>query len=87
MTVRVGINGFGRIGRSMFRAAKHAGADIDFVAVNDLGSIDTMAHLLKYDSVLGKLGASWASTSWSSRRASSPIATRRPPTSTPALRM
>ena len=55
MTVRVGINGFGRIGRSMFRAAKEAGADIDFVAVNDLGSIDTMAHLLKYDSVLGKL--------------------------------
>ena len=55
MTVRVGINGFGRIGRSMFRAAKAAGADIDFVAVNDLGSIETMAHLLKYDSVLGKL--------------------------------
>jgi glyceraldehyde 3-phosphate dehydrogenase len=55
MTVRVGINGFGRIGRSMFRAAKGAGADIDFVAVNDLGSIETMAHLLKYDSVLGKL--------------------------------
>ncbi|HEY1282766.1 MAG TPA: type I glyceraldehyde-3-phosphate dehydrogenase [Acidimicrobiales bacterium] len=55
MTVRVGINGFGRIGRSMFRAAKEAGADIDFVAVNDLGSVETMAHLLKYDSVLGKL--------------------------------
>jgi glyceraldehyde 3-phosphate dehydrogenase len=55
MTVRVGVNGFGRIGRSFFRAAKQAGADIDFVAVNDLGSIDTMAHLLKYDSVLGKL--------------------------------
>ncbi len=55
MTVRVGINGFGRIGRSFFRAAKQRGADIDFVAVNDLGSIDTMAHLLKYDSVLGQL--------------------------------
>jgi glyceraldehyde 3-phosphate dehydrogenase len=55
MTVRVGVNGFGRIGRNFFRAAKQAGADIDFVAVNDLGSIDTMAHLLKYDSVLGKL--------------------------------
>ena len=54
MTVRVGINGFGRIGRNFFRAAKQAGADIDFVAVNDLGSIDTMAHLLKYDSVLGQ---------------------------------
>jgi glyceraldehyde 3-phosphate dehydrogenase len=55
MTVRVGINGFGRIGRNFFRAAKKAGADIDFVAVNDLGSLETMAHLLKYDSVLGVL--------------------------------
>ncbi len=53
MTVRVGINGFGRIGRNVFRAAKKMGADIDFVAVNDLGSLDTMAHLLKYDSVHG----------------------------------
>ncbi len=55
MTVRVGINGFGRIGRNLFRAAQQRGADIDFVAVNDLGSLDTMAHLLKYDSVLGTL--------------------------------
>jgi glyceraldehyde 3-phosphate dehydrogenase len=55
MTIRVGINGFGRIGRNLFRAAKQAGADFDFVAVNDLGSVDTMAHLLKYDSVLGRL--------------------------------
>jgi glyceraldehyde 3-phosphate dehydrogenase len=55
MTIRVGINGFGRIGRNMFRAARRSGADIDFVAVNDLGSVDTMAHLLKYDSVLGRL--------------------------------
>ncbi len=55
MTVRVGINGFGRIGRNFFRAAKERGADIDFVAVNDLGSVETMAHLLKYDSVLGVL--------------------------------
>jgi glyceraldehyde 3-phosphate dehydrogenase len=55
MTVRVGINGFGRIGRNFFRAAKESGADIDIVAVNDLGSIETMAHLLKYDSVLGVL--------------------------------
>ncbi len=53
MAVRVGINGFGRIGRSFFRAAKASGADIDFVAVNDLGDIPTMAHLLKYDSVMG----------------------------------
>jgi glyceraldehyde 3-phosphate dehydrogenase len=55
MTIRVGINGFGRIGRNLFRAARKAGADIDFVAVNDLGSVDTMAHLLRYDSVLGRL--------------------------------
>ena len=55
MTVRVGINGFGRIGRNFFRAAKQQGADIDFVAVNDLGSRDTQGHLLKYDSVLGTL--------------------------------
>ncbi len=55
MAIRVGINGFGRIGRNFFRAAKAMGADIDFVAVNDLGSLDTMAHLLKYDSVLGQL--------------------------------
>ena len=55
MTIRVGINGFGRIGRNFFRAAKQRGVDIDFVAVNDLGSLETMAHLLKYDSVLGIL--------------------------------
>ncbi|MGZ0229036.1 MAG: type I glyceraldehyde-3-phosphate dehydrogenase [Acidimicrobiales bacterium] len=57
MTMRVGINGFGRIGRNLFRAAKQQGADIDFVAVNDLGSIDTMAHLLQYDSVMGKFSS------------------------------
>ena len=53
MAVRVGINGFGRIGRNLFRAAKAAGADIDFVAVNDLTDNKTLAHLLKYDSILG----------------------------------
>lgn len=53
MTIRVGINGFGRIGRNFFRAAKAQGADIDFVAVNDLGSLTTMAHLLKRDTVAG----------------------------------
>ena len=53
MTIRVGINCFGRIGRNFFRAAKAQGADIDFVAVNDLGSLTTMAHLLKRDSVAG----------------------------------
>ncbi|HEX5367703.1 MAG TPA: type I glyceraldehyde-3-phosphate dehydrogenase [Acidimicrobiales bacterium] len=62
MTIRVGINGFGRIGRNFFRAAKGAGADIDVVAVNDLGSVETMAHLLKYDSVLGRLEEDIAAT-------------------------
>jgi glyceraldehyde 3-phosphate dehydrogenase len=55
MTVRVGINGFGRIGRNFFRAAKQRGADVEIVAVNDLGPLATMAHLLKYDSVMGTL--------------------------------
>ena len=54
MTIRVGINGFGRIGRNFFRAAKSRGVDIDFVAVNDLGSLATMSHLLQYDSVGGR---------------------------------
>ncbi|MCW2987999.1 MAG: Glyceraldehyde-3-phosphate dehydrogenase [Solirubrobacterales bacterium] len=54
MAVKVGINGFGRIGRNVFRAAKAAGADIDFVAVNDLTDPSTLAHLLKYDSILGR---------------------------------
>ncbi len=54
MPVRVGINGFGRIGRNVFRAAMAAGADIDWVAVNDLTDSKTLAHLLKYDSILGR---------------------------------
>jgi glyceraldehyde 3-phosphate dehydrogenase len=54
MPVKVGINGFGRIGRNVFRAAKAAGADIDVVAVNDLTDSETLAHLVKYDSILGK---------------------------------
>jgi glyceraldehyde 3-phosphate dehydrogenase len=57
MTVKVGINGFGRIGRNFFRAAKKKGADLDFVAVNDITDAGTLAHLLKYDSVLGNLEA------------------------------
>jgi glyceraldehyde 3-phosphate dehydrogenase (phosphorylating) len=57
MTVKVGVNGFGRIGRNFFRAAKKRGADIDFVAVNDITDSKTLAHLLKYDSVLGRLDA------------------------------
>ncbi len=53
MATRVGINGFGRIGRNFFRAQQQRGADIEIVAVNDLGDAKTMAHLLRYDSVLG----------------------------------
>ena len=55
MTVRVGINGFGRIGRNFFRAARAAGADIQVVGVNDLTDNKSLAHLLKYDSILGRL--------------------------------
>ena len=54
MAVKVGINGFGRIGRNLFRAAQAAGADLDFVAVNDITDTGTLAHLLKYDSILGR---------------------------------
>jgi glyceraldehyde 3-phosphate dehydrogenase len=54
MAVKVGINGFGRIGRNVFRAAQAAGADIEFVAVNDLTDPGTLANLLKYDSILGR---------------------------------
>jgi glyceraldehyde 3-phosphate dehydrogenase (phosphorylating) len=54
MAVKVGINGFGRIGRNVFRAAHAAEADLEFVAVNDLVDTATMAHLLKYDSILGR---------------------------------
>ena len=57
MTVRVGINGFGRIGRNFYRAAAASGADIEIVAVNDLTTPQTLAHLLKYDSILGKFPA------------------------------
>jgi glyceraldehyde 3-phosphate dehydrogenase len=54
MAVKVGINGFGRIGRNLFRAAAESGADIEVVAVNDLTDAETLAHLLKYDSILGR---------------------------------
>ncbi|MEU8020564.1 type I glyceraldehyde-3-phosphate dehydrogenase [Micromonospora parva] len=55
MTIRVGINGFGRIGRNFFRAVLASDADIEVVAVNDLTDNGTLAHLLKYDSILGRL--------------------------------
>ena len=54
MAVKVGINGFGRIGRNLFRAAYEAGTDLEFAAVNDLTDAETLAHLLKYDSILGR---------------------------------
>lgn len=54
MTTRVGINGFGRIGRNFFRAAIEQGADLEVVAVNDLTDNKTLAHLLKYDSIMGR---------------------------------
>jgi glyceraldehyde 3-phosphate dehydrogenase len=56
VTVRVGINGFGRIGRNFYRAVQASGADIQVVGVNDLTDNKTLAHLLKYDSILGRLG-------------------------------
>ena len=62
MAVKVGINGFGRIGRNFFRAAKEKGVDLDFVAVNDITDAGTLAHLLKYDSVLGRLDAEISAT-------------------------
>jgi len=62
VTVRVGINGFGRIGRNFFRAVLASGADIQVVAVNDLTDNATLAHLLKYDSILGRLDGAVSST-------------------------
>ncbi len=65
MAIRVGINGFGRIGRNFFRAQLERKADIEIVAANDLGDEETMAHLLKYDSTLGPLRvtSSWPTAS------------------------
>ena len=62
MTVRVGINGFGRIGRNFFRAVHAGDADIEIVAVNDLTDNASLAHLLKFDSILGRLGDEVTST-------------------------
>jgi glyceraldehyde 3-phosphate dehydrogenase len=62
VTVRVGINGFGRIGRNFFRAVRASGADIEIVGVNDLTDNASLAHLLKYDSILGRLDADVSST-------------------------
>jgi glyceraldehyde 3-phosphate dehydrogenase len=62
VTVRVGINGFGRIGRNFYRAVRASGADIEIVGVNDLTDNATLAHLLKYDSILGRLDADVTAT-------------------------
>ncbi len=56
MTIKVGINGFGRIGRNFYRAVVASGADVEIVGINDLTDTKTLAHLLKYDSILGRLG-------------------------------
>ena len=56
MTIKVGINGFGRIGRNFFRALLESGADVEVVGINDLTDTGTLAHLLKYDSILGRIG-------------------------------
>jgi glyceraldehyde 3-phosphate dehydrogenase len=62
VTVRVGINGFGRIGRNFFRAVRASGADIEIVGVNDLTDNKSLAHLLQYDSILGRLDTKVTST-------------------------
>ena len=56
MTIKVGINGFGRIGRNFYRALRASGADVQIVGINDLTDTKTLAHLLKYDSILGRIG-------------------------------
>src|SRR5581483_7712944 len=58
MSVKVAVNGFGRIGRNLYRAAYEAGRDLEFVAVNDITDAATLAHLLKYDSILGRFPGS-----------------------------
>lgn len=62
MTLKVGINGFGRIGRNIFRAAHMLKADFEIVAVNDIGDAHTFAHLLKHDTALGTFGPPVSST-------------------------
>src|ERR1700681_157045 len=62
MTLKVGINGFGRIGRNLFRAAHELKPDFEIVAVNDIGDAHTFAHLLKHDTALGTFGPAVSST-------------------------
>ncbi len=58
MSIKIGINGFGRIGRGIVRAASELGSDVEVVAVNDIGDARTFAHLLKHDTALGQPGGS-----------------------------
>jgi glyceraldehyde 3-phosphate dehydrogenase len=77
VAIRVGINGFGRIGRNFFRAHLQRGGDFEIVAANDLGDVETMAYLLKHDSVLGTLDEEVSAGDGALRRSSScPSATR-----------
>ena len=82
MAVKVGINGFGRIGRNILRAARQQDADIEFVAVNDITTPATLAHLLKYDTILGRFPGTVSvdgetrSSSTASPSRSSPSASR-----------
>ena len=62
MTIKVGINGFGRIGRNFYRALRASGADVQIVGINDLTDTKTLAHLLKYDSILGRIGVEVTAT-------------------------
>ena len=80
--VRVGINGFGRIGRNLFRAAYEAGSELEFVAVNDITDAATLAHLLKYDSILGRFPGQRRGA----RRRRSPSTARRSRCSPSAIR-
>jgi glyceraldehyde 3-phosphate dehydrogenase len=68
VTVRVGVNGFGRIGRDFFRAVRASGADVEIVGVNDLPDNTVLAHLLRYDSILGPLDADMGCVPTSQRR-------------------
>ena len=71
MAIKIGINGFGRIGRNIMRASLGS-KDFDFVAVNDLTNAATLAHLLKYDSILGNLKSRSAPTATRSRSTATP---------------
>jgi hypothetical protein len=86
MSVKIGINGFGRIGRIFFRAAKEQGKDWDFVAANDITDSRTLAHLLKYDSVFGRFPGEVATRRTSRGRNWGPRSRSSPPACSPSVR-